>query len=45
MFEVKENAFYTVKDLNKGLNIHIFTLRNWIKKGQLKASRVGRSTT
>jgi len=43
MFEVKENAFYTVRDLNEGLKVNIYTLRNWIKSGQLKASKVGRN--
>lgn len=41
-FEVKENTFYKLKDLNKELGYTIFTLRHWIKNGQLKASKIGR---
>ena len=41
-FEIKENTFYTLKELSDQLKITIFTLRNWIKAGQLKASKVGR---
>ena len=42
MFEVNDNAFYTLEDLNARLKISIFSLRNWIKQGKLKASKVGR---
>ena len=42
MFEVNDNAFYTLEDLNTRLKISIFSLRNWIKQGKLKASKVGR---
>ncbi len=41
MFEVNENTFYTLPDINKGLGITIFTLRNWIKDGRLKARKTG----
>jgi excisionase family DNA binding protein len=42
MFEVNSNAFYTLMDLENGLNISIVSLREWIKQGKLKASKVGR---
>lgn len=43
MFEVNENTFYTVQDLSKGLGYTIASMRNWIKNGNLKASKVGRN--
>jgi len=43
MFDVNENAFYNLKDLAEGIGITIFTFRNWIKAGRLKASRVGKA--
>jgi len=41
MLEVTENTFYTLQEINHGLGITIFTLRNWIKKGRLKAKKTG----
>jgi hypothetical protein len=43
MFEVNANAFYTLRDLEQGLHISIVSLREWIKQGRLKASKVGRT--
>jgi len=43
MFEVNDSTFYTVKDLEKGLDITIPTLRKWIRGRRLKASKVGRN--
>ena len=41
MLEVNEDTFYTLPEINKGLNITIFSLRNWIKTGRLKAKKTG----
>jgi len=41
MLEVNENTFYTLPEINQGLGITIFTLRNWIKTGRLKAKKTG----
>ena len=41
MLEVNEDTFYTLQEINHGLGITTFTLRNWIKKGRLKAKKTG----
>ena len=41
MLEVNEDTFYTLPEINEGLGITIFTLRNWIKTGRLKAKKTG----
>jgi predicted site-specific integrase-resolvase len=41
MLEVNEDTFYTLPEINEGLNITIFSLRNWIKTGRLKAKKTG----
>jgi len=41
MLEVNDNTFYTLPEINEGLGITIFTLRNWIKQGRLKAKKTG----
>ena len=41
MLEVNEDTFYTLPEINHGLGITIFTLRNWIKNGRLKAKKTG----
>ncbi len=41
MIEVNENTFYTLPEINEGLGITIFSLRNWIKTGRLKAKKTG----
>jgi len=41
MLDVKDDTFYSLPEINEGLGITIFTLRNWIKKGRLKAKKVG----
>jgi excisionase family DNA binding protein len=43
VFEVNENAFYTVPELSAGLNIAISGIRSWIRQGKLKATKVGRN--
>lgn len=41
MLEVNDNIFYSLPEINEGLGITIFTLRNWIKQGRLKAKKTG----
>jgi predicted site-specific integrase-resolvase len=41
MLEVNEDTFYTLPEINEGLNITIFSLRHWIKTGRLKAKKTG----
>jgi hypothetical protein len=43
MFKVDEEAFYPLSELSAGLHITIAGLRSWIRKGKLKASKVGRN--
>jgi excisionase family DNA binding protein len=43
MFEVRENAFYTVAELSPGFSIAVSGVRSWIRKGRLKATKVGRN--
>jgi excisionase family DNA binding protein len=43
MFEVNENAFYTVSELSTGLSIALSGVRSWIRQGKLKATKVGRN--
>ena len=38
-----ETPIYNLKDLNKRLKISIRTLREYVKKGDLKAKKIGRS--
>ncbi|WP_204171079.1 MULTISPECIES: helix-turn-helix domain-containing protein [unclassified Staphylococcus] len=37
-----ELEVYTVNDVAKSLDMHIETVREYIKRGELKASKVGR---
>jgi len=42
--EIKPKVFYSLKEVEEGLGVvSIFTLREWIKKGKLKASKMGRA--
>jgi len=41
-FQPEEKTFYTLSDVSEHLSVTIYTLRNWIKAGKLKASLVGR---
>ena len=43
VFEINENAFYTVPEISAGLNIAISGVRAWIRQGKLKAAKVGRT--
>ena len=43
MFEVNENAFYTVPELSAGLNVAVSGVRSWIRLGRIKATKVGRA--
>jgi excisionase family DNA binding protein len=43
VFEVKETAFYTVPEISAGLNIAVSGVRSWIRRGKLKAAKVGRA--
>jgi len=38
-----ETAIYDLKDLNRKLKISVRTLREYVKKGELEASKIGRS--
>lgn len=42
MITIDETAFYTIKDLEGMKLAEKVTIRNWIKSGKLKASRLGR---
>jgi predicted site-specific integrase-resolvase len=39
----EETRIYDLKDLEKKLDISIMTLREYIKRGELKASMIGRA--
>lgn len=42
--EIKPNAAYTLKEIEQELGVlKIYTLRDWIKKGKLRATKMGRS--
>jgi hypothetical protein len=42
--EIKPKVFYSLKELDEGLGeISVFALREWIKNGRLKASKMGRA--
>lgn len=43
MMEVKENCFYSVKEIADGLKAHVTTIRKWIQTGQINAKKIGRS--
>jgi excisionase family DNA binding protein len=43
MFEINENAFYTLPELKDYLKIAIPSIRAWIRKGKLRASKIGRN--
>jgi excisionase family DNA binding protein len=40
---MNETPIYNLKDLSKKLNIGIPTLRKYIKRGDLKARKIGRA--
>jgi excisionase family DNA binding protein len=41
--KTREISIYNLPDLNKKLKISIRTLREYIKRGELRASKIGRS--
>jgi excisionase family DNA binding protein len=41
--EIAGTSLYTLKDLSERLNVSVATLRGYIEKGRLHATRVGRS--
>lgn len=38
-----ETQIYDLRDINKKLKISVRTLREYVKKGELKASKIGRA--
>lgn len=41
MMEVKEDAFYTLSEINEGLGVTLYTLRWWVRSGRLNAGKLG----
>ena len=41
--EIAGTVLYTLKDLSERLNVSVVTLRGYIEKGRLRATKVGRS--
>ncbi len=42
-FKPEDGAFYTIEDLVTAGVAHKITVRNWIKSGKLRATRIGRN--
>ena len=42
--EINPDAFYSLPEIAEGLKVlSVFALREWIKKGKLKATKMGRA--
>lgn len=42
LFKIIPDAFYSVKEVSEGLNVHVATTRRWIATKQIKCKKIGR---
>lgn len=42
MKRILQSRFYTIPEIAEMLSVHPITVKRWIKKGDLKAIRIGR---